>query len=735
MRFNGFGWRALFALSSLCCTHFLAGTVGAQGVPEAPRRAAPRLLAVERSGPIQIDGALSESTWARAPLSSEFLEIEPVQDAPVQFRTTVRVLWDAEYLYFGIVAFDSLGSAGVRVQDLRREFDADENDYIGIALDGFNDKRNALAFEFTPYGTQRDLQVLDGSQANEQWEAAWRVRTQLTDSGWTAEVRIPWQSLRYRSDGGAWGIQVYRLARRENEVSGIAPWPRNLNPYRMDFAATLEGLRPPQPRVAIRARPYLLGASVAEAGVSPRNDGGIGGEVTWAPTANSLLEGTWRTDFAQADVDRQVVNLTRFSVFFPERRQFFLETATLFSTGLDVDDFQVLPFFSRSIGLTKEGTPVPIDAGARYSLRTSDRAAGAMLIRTARTADARATTFGVSRYSHNLGQTARVGGLVTARAEDGGQQTGTAAGDWLLRLSPSTQWNAMISGTFGDDTAARGVAASSVLVRQTNSNTLYLSNALATRGYRPSMGFVSRPDILRTAVGGSLDWRPPQLPQWLRSIQPGVNNTIIVGPRDGALQESNHDVYLDFVFQSGAQFSVFGEYFQQRLPEAFAPVSGLEIANGAYNFTRGGIYTQTDQSAKYSASLLATVGGYYDGTGERMALTARVAPSPRVALQVGYEVNHLQKVGIGRNSVTTHLLAPELRVGVTPRMSVSAFYQWNSDERLGALNARYTWEFAPLSYLYVVWNDRSRIGDLVPSMDAVTGRRELLVKLVYLWQR
>jgi hypothetical protein len=696
---------------------------------------APRVVGLERRGPLVIDGRLSEADWSLAPVVSEFREVEPVQNAPVQFRTSIRVLWDADNLYVGVVAYDSLGARGVRVQDLRREFDFEQNDYVGVALDGFHDRRNALAFEFTPLGTQRDLQALDGTQINEQWEAAWRVRTQVTDSGWTAEVRIPWQSLRYRTDGGTWGIQVYRLARRGNEVSSISPWPRNLNPFRMDFAATLEGLRPPPPRAAVRVRPYVLGSVLGEDTRRPVADGGVGGEITWAPTGNSLLEGTVRTDFAQADVDRQVVNLSRFSVFFPERRQFFLETANLFSAGVDSDDFQLLPFFSRSIGLTPDGAPVPIDLGARYSLRSSARAAGAMLIRTARTADARATSFGVARYNHNLHSTARVGGLVTARVEDGGTQTGTAAADWLLRLSPSTQWSAMLSSTFGDDTSARGFAATSLLTKDANAGFGYLSNAVATSGYRPSMGFVSRPDVFRTAVGGGADWRPAGLPAWLRKIAPGTNNTIIVSPDGFGLQESNHELYLDVVTQSGAQFSLFGEYNQQRLPSVFEPVNGLSIAPGAYNFGRGGFYTQSDLSARYSIRLLGTTGAYFDGRRHRAQLTLRAAPSPRIALQADYEVNVLRNVGVGDANVTTHLLAPELRVGVTPRMALSAFYQWNSEERSGALNARYTWEFAPLSYVYVVWNDRRRIGDLMPGVMPVTGRRELLVKLVYLWQR
>jgi hypothetical protein len=264
---------------------------------------------------------------------------------------------------------------------MRRDFETTQNDNFQVVLDPLHDTRSAVSFQVTPFGALRDLQAFDGGdQTNADWDGVWRARTVRSDSGWSVEIEIPWASLRYVRDGRAWGVNFARFARRTVELSGAVPWPRQFSPYRMTFAADLVGLEPPPASANIRMRPFALGESSRESDRN-RSLGRIGGEVLWSPTANALLELTANTDFAQADVDRQVVNLRRFSVFFPERRQFFLENTDVINPkGID-GEYTVQPFFSRRIGLADDGTPLPITGGGRYSWRTSRASAGALLIR------------------------------------------------------------------------------------------------------------------------------------------------------------------------------------------------------------------------------------------------------------------------------------------------------------------------------------------------------------------
>lgn len=199
---------------------------------------------------------------------------------------------------------------------------------MGLNLDPFLDKRNAIVFQTNPYGVQRDLLAFDDAFFDREWDGYWKVRTTRTDSGYVAEMQIPWATIRYpKGEIQDWGIQFVRRSRRLGEQSSWSPYPRAYNPYRMPYAGLLKGIEPPAPSVNLRVQPYLLtnfnrqfenGKLVSEQ-FSPK----IGGEIKWAITPHTVLDLTFNTDFAQADVDRQVQNLTRFSVLFPERRQFF----------------------------------------------------------------------------------------------------------------------------------------------------------------------------------------------------------------------------------------------------------------------------------------------------------------------------------------------------------------------------------------------------------------------------
>ncbi|MCU0648157.1 MAG: carbohydrate binding family 9 domain-containing protein [Gemmatimonadaceae bacterium] len=356
--------------------------------------------------------------------------IEPLQHRPSAYRTEFRILFDEKFLYVGVMAYDSAGSAGLRVEDLRRKFDFFQNDLAGITLDPLLDRRNSTSFQITPYGAQRELQVFDGVFYNREWEGVWLARAQRTDSGWTGEMRIPWQTLRYRADGKPWGLNFIRVARRANEQSAWVPYPRNFTVYRMDFAGQIEGLEPPPPRSEMQLRPYAL-TTVSRSSVSPPASRTTvapagGGEIIWRPTTNLQVDGTVRTDFAQAEVDRQVVNLRRFSVFFPERRQFFLENANVFETGSEYRLFPLRPFFSRTIGLDASGAPIPIQGGARAVWRSATVNAGGLLMRQTGRDSVQGTTFGVLRASRNIGASTRVGALWTGRF-DAWRGSGTRA--------------------------------------------------------------------------------------------------------------------------------------------------------------------------------------------------------------------------------------------------------------------------------------------------------------------
>jgi len=356
--------------------------------------------------------------------------MEPRQGGEYKHKSFVKVLYDDKNLYFGVFARDSLGKKGVRVQDLRRDFSWGENDIFGIQLDPQNLKQYCVSFQATPYGSQRDLQNFNDQNTDNDWNALWKVRTVRTDTGYYAEFAIPFKSLRYdlptEGDSISWGITFNRLARRDYEQTVFPAIPQSFSPYRMTYAAKLKGLELPNPGINIRIEPYALYQydRIKEGTEqSTKHQPKIGGDVKWAINPQSVLDLTINTDFAQADVDRAVNNLERFNIFFPERRQFFLENSGIWAGA---NNRSVVPFFSRRIGL--EGNfnaePAPIHAGARYTMRNEKQAIAALYIHQAKTETSAAASFGVARYLHNYGKENNVGIMLTHRFDEASTELG-----------------------------------------------------------------------------------------------------------------------------------------------------------------------------------------------------------------------------------------------------------------------------------------------------------------------
>ncbi|MBS1974297.1 MAG: carbohydrate binding family 9 domain-containing protein, partial [Bacteroidetes bacterium] len=280
--------------------------------------------AVQIHSSLHIDGVLNEPEWQLASPSPRFTQIEPYQGEAPTCETFIKVLYNKQDLYIGIFAKDPLGKKAIRAIDFKRDFNFLANDLVTLAFDGFNDRRNAMCFATNAYGVQRDYLSFDDLYFDIDWDGLWKVRTNRTDSGWSAEIEIPWQTLRYKKSTDSvqdWGFNAYRNRRLTNEITAFSPFPRAFSASRMEYAGTLKNLRPPPPKSNIRIQPYLLGAvdnytgfdSTVKANQSNLK---IGGDIKWAINPNNILDLTVNTDFAQADADLQVNNVSQFSVFF-----------------------------------------------------------------------------------------------------------------------------------------------------------------------------------------------------------------------------------------------------------------------------------------------------------------------------------------------------------------------------------------------------------------------------------
>ena len=672
------------------------------------------IAAVRIDTPLRIDGVLNEPEWNRAPASPHFTQVEPHQGAPSSFATAIRVLYNRQFLYIGVFAQDPLGKRAIRATDFKRDFDYMAHDLVTLTFDGFNDRRNAMCFATNAYGVQRDYLAFDDLYFDVDWDGLWRVRTTRTDSGWFAEIAIPWQTLRYPKTGDSlqsWGFNAYRNRRLTNEISAFSPFPRVFGASRMEYAGRLTGLEPPPPQPNIRIQPYVLTEADRSTGTATRSTAKLGGDLKWAVNSNNVLDLTANTDFAQADADLQVNNVSQFSVFFPERRQFFLENASLFSPAIQQAGdgsgglMHIQPFFSRTIGLDAAGNPIPILAGARFVSRGSGSNYGALLMRQEASGASPAANVLVGRYSGNVGQRSRIGGLVTIKNTDAGSNV-TSTLDGLIRLSEAQSLNTIFSHTVTTGTSTQGFAAFAQYYNSTTHYKMWFTQSLATRDYDPQMGFISRTDVIGTTPGMNWYYRGRLLPfkNVLRAFEPGVLPEWYWQASTGKFIERSlyfWPVWLNF--QSGAYFGYSITPVYQNLTQPFQPL-GVTIAPGRYHYAQHWITFTTDPSGVIRLYGDYKWGGYYDGRLQSGDWKLQIAPIPHISVIAELSRNHFVDVGASRTTTTVNLRIIQGRFALNPRLQLTGFYQNNSLDHSDSYNVRFSWEYLPLSYLYVIYN-------------------------------
>ena len=711
--------------------------------PETPQE----IQAVRTTGDIDVDGELNEEAWQNAPVTQDFFRIEPRQGGSYRYPTQVRMLFDDKNLYVGAFCYDSLGKAGRRAQDLRRDFTWGENDVFGIQLDPQNLKQYCVSFQTTPYGNQRDLQNFNDNNIDSDWNALWSVRTHPTDSGYYAEFAIPFKSIRYEraafgdsaaGDPATWGLTFNRLARREYEQTVFPAIPQSFSPYRMTYAAQLKGLELPKPSANVRVEPYFLyqydDRQEGDARSTDR-DVKVGGDIKWAVNPRSVLDLTFNTDFAQAEVDRAVNNLERFNIFFPERRQFFLENSGIWAGA---GNTSVVPFFSRRIGLQGNfnAEPARIDAGARYTMRDEQRAIAGLYIHQAETGNSPAASFGVARYLQNYGKENNVGIMVTHRLDEASEVLGTPQSnnttltvDGLIRPKSELTISYLLSGSRDNSNDTLGLAGN--LFAGYNTNKFYLGwlTNFVSKDYNPDMGFVFQKNVIWHNPGGYFIWRPKNIP-WVRRFDPGLFVNYYHDANDpGNFQQGSlylFPIYLIFTNGSFLEYAILPTW--QNINFDFAPL-GISIAQDRYFYTFQRVRLNTDRSAKLSGSGSIEWGDFYNGQRTTVEGGLRLAPIPHVALTVDYEFNDLRDLGEQREDLRTHLTTVGARLALNPRLQLSAFYQYNSFDKQGRWNIRGSWEYRPLSFVYLVFND-TRIDGLENPLE----EQQFIGKITFLKQ-
>lgn len=669
-----------------------------------------------------IDGRLDDAEWRDGEPFRGFVQREQSEGAPVSERTEIRLLTDGEALYVGAWLYDREPS-GIVPGEKIRDVTLTNSDYIAIMLDTYQDKQNGFLFATTPAGIEYDGQIVregegggvmqtgqNRAQAgamggfNLNWDGSWRVATSRDSAGWYAEFRIPFSTLRY---GGAsvqsWGLNIARMIRRKNEESFWSFIPRHFNLYRMSMAGTLEEIAVPVRKVAT-ITPYVLGSATRDfvTQSEAKFPAEWGADIKYGLTPSLTLDLTYNTDFAQVEVDEQRTNLTRFPIFFPEKRPFFLENAGVFSAGTPQ---AVDLFFSRRIGIDN-GTPVPIIGGGRLTGRVGSTTVGAMQIFTddAPGGTQAGQSYTVLRAVREVSRRSRVGvmGVQRMTTDSSASYNRTVAVDGRLGLGDAWTvdwWGAATKtpGRTGNDLGYSARAA--YTTRDWNNSLRYLE---VGGDFNPEVGFMSRPAGYRFYDISFMRYvRKPEW-AWFRQWNPHTSYRGYYGMDDFYQSGQFHIDLSEIEFSSGARFGPELNVYHEGLQQDFAIADNVILKPGGYDWASVGLDWSTDPSKDLSMVLRGDFGPFYTGTrnGGSVTVTARKGATISSSLLLDY-----QDVTLDEGAFTRSLVGLKAAYFFTPRIFIQTLTQFNNQQQVWTANARFGWLNTAGTGLFVVFND------------------------------
>jgi hypothetical protein len=658
-------------------------------------------------GSLVLDGVLDEPAWARADSIIDFTQRDPDEGQPVSERTVVRFLATDAGLWIGLWAFDR-EPGGIRHAQLRRDADFQTDDRFTLAFDSQSDRRSGFLFTVNPNGALQDAELVTFENENEEWDGIWDARARITAEGWVAEVFIPWQTLRYPDDASGWGLNMQRFIRRKNEYALWRGWRRGEGIRFLERQGRLEGLEQLPGRARAELRPYaLVTGKLADrvfdaAGTDSvigdaTRTGDVGLDAKLAVGNTLTLDLTWNTDFAQAEVDQQVVNLTRFPVFFPERRPFFNEGAGIFEFGR-LEQTQL--FYSRRIGLRSDGTPLPILGGARLSGRAGGQQVGALLVRTGGSEDA--TDFAARAKRDVLGR-GYVGGMVTGRRSAADPMSVAGGLDFNLPYIIRGQNLVILGNTAWNRDSGGGTVSnySRIVVDYPNDHAdIVFRYDRIEEGFEPALGFVQQAGIHRFAGQMAITPRPRR---WgIRKFDFNLGSFDRVSRLSGGLDRASYTLRpLGAQFESGDSFELNLRRQWDVPPEDFEIFPGDTILAGRYAWNSIELGLEGSEARSIVPEVSVRVGEFYDGHALELDGQLGMRLEPHVLLSAEASRSRITR---GSRSFTASTVRLRTDYAFSPRFNTTFFGQYDNESERLAFNARVRWTRSPGSDLYVVWN-------------------------------
>ena len=673
-----------------------------------------------------IDGDLSDAAWASAAVMDQFTQQEPLEGQPTTERSQVRVLRDRDNIYIAVMNEDSDPDGVVRnVLRFRDDSVWQKDDVVRFVIDTFHDHRRGYVFSINPRGAKQDSQV-DNQTWNSDWDEVWNVKTRLLSNGWTIEMAIPFRILRFPTGGtdDVWGFNVVRSIKRKNESVSWAPIPAGQSLIRNEFLGHLEGMSGIEPRRNMQWIPYGLFISSRTTERDAVTKGEFGGDFKYSLTSALSLDLTYNTNFAQVEADDAQVNLTRFSLRFPEKREFFLENAQIFNFG--VESIAEL-FFSRRIGLANRA-PVPILGGARLTGRVRAFDVGVLTTQTRESAGVAAANFSTGRFRWNLGRRSYVGGILTSVA-NGANRNLTYGPDAIIWLGRNLRAESFFAAVDDQKLAARKKVFGGTLNYNTDPLELQVRGHSIDKGLNSALGFVPRDDMRRF---GSFARRSFRLNKpWSRRVNFSTffvyitNQRGELGTRDWGMTASNQ-------FDSGDTLTIEHKLQLDTVPvdELFAinPRKNISVSPGSFRFNRNKVEYVGFDGRSIVPSGKIEFGDYFSGRGTTVELKNVWRASPHLLLEGFYQLNALR---LAEGDFNAHIGRSRVTVPLTERMVTDALLQWNSLEDTFSTQVRFHMIYARESNLYVVYTNGRRPSESPLDPRSRVADQALQVKLTY----
>jgi hypothetical protein len=715
---------AILAVGAL----FFAGVLAAQeaGPDGDPARLAE---ATFTASPPVIDGVLDEAMWSTIPPITEFRQRDPVDGGTPSERTEVRIAYDSGHLYFGFVLYDSEPGA-IRRSILHREGRIDQDDHVWIVLDTYHDGRNAYIFEVNPFGTQGDALFTDESLGMNDWnwEGVYESEARITDSGWTLEVAIPFTTIRFsEAQAPTMGIAIRRAIRRKNEQ---VFWPHIPQRFRGGITqvsqfGTLTGLQDLRRGRHMELKPFVIGG-VQKRSSSPDTDvlRDIGVDFKYGITSNLTMDLTWNTDFAQVEADNVEINLTRFNLFVPEKREFFLERAGLFAFG-NARDTEI--FFSRRIGLTNEilgGGRVTGQVGklsvGLLSLQTEDAVLGGV--------DTPGANHSVVRVRADVLPRSTVGAIVT-NVQDGTSHNRVAGADTQLRFWGSSSADAWVAGVWDAQERRSSAASVAMSLRPQPFWSASADFLSVDEDFQPGLGFVRRRDMVKW--GGNVAWTPRfESSTWARSLVMSLGGDRTDG-QDGSRQSASQLLHNMLSFQAGGFAMVNVRRSFERL-DAPAAIQRRTLPAGDYTFTAVDGSIRTDQSRTLSGNVSAGHGEFWNGTRTQYGGGVMWKTGPYLTLTGSASRNDID-LPVVDGSFSTTVVGLDVLGALSRSLFANALVQWDDVSQTLQSSVRINWIHTPGSDLFLVLNSRYLTeGDPLDPRDSRWLNRTGVVKLTFL---